>query len=521
MNRILFLLLISLTWFVPAQCQDDINPNGFNTLYYPNGSVLSEGYMKEGKPEGYWKTYYTTGVIKSEGNRKNFQLDSVWIFYNSTGDTLNKINYLFGKKNGYSYEYFTDRSKPELIGVVKSKELLVNDVKEGMAYYFYNSGRLKEEMYYSNNKPDGRSIEYAEDDGRIITIKRYNKGNLVEREKINRFRSDGLKDGEWREFYEGIKIKTESQFKNGVLNGYYKEYDKNGKLLLTLLYDNGRLVEEIEEKESEVVVIENKSDDGNFIERGPYVDGVPVGIHKKIDMEGTIVDSKIFDDYGILLSKGIIDKEGKKQGDWLDYYRSGTVKAKGKYVNNLREGKWQFYFENGKIEQTGTYKLGRQSGAWKWFYDTGEILIEEEFYNGKLEGIYTEYDIDGNILIEGEYFEGEREGNWTNSVNDFVAKGKYITGLEDGKWKYFYPDGSVMFEGNYIQGNADGKHKYFYDDGTLKEEQFYSTGIPDKLWKKYDPEGNIIVTITYENGKEYRINGVKVDLHDDKSVIIK
>ncbi len=168
MNRILFLLLISLIRFLPVQCQDNINPNGFNTLYYPNSSVLSEGYMKEGKPEGYWKTYYTTGVIKSEGNRKNFQLDSVWIFYNSTGDTLRKINYLFGKKNGYSFEYYTDRSKPELIGIMKSKELLVNDIREGMAYYFYNSGRLKEEMNYINNKPDGRSIEYAEDDVMIV-----------------------------------------------------------------------------------------------------------------------------------------------------------------------------------------------------------------------------------------------------------------------------------------------------------------------------------------------------------------
>jgi antitoxin component YwqK of YwqJK toxin-antitoxin module len=365
------------------------------------------------------------------------------------------------------------------------------------------------------------SIEYDRDDSRIITIKRYSKGNLVERDKINRFGNDGLKEGEWREFYEGIKVKTELHYKKGKLDGYYKEYDPYGKLLITLLYSEGRLVEEIEETESEVVVIETFSEDSSYIERGPYVDGIPVGIHKKMDREGNILDSKIFDDNGVLLSRGIIDKEGNKQGDWLDYYRSGTVRATGNYVNNLREGKWQFYFENGNLEQAGSYSLGRQNGPWKWFYKTGEILIEEEFYNGNLEGIYTEYDKEGNILIEGEYFEGEKEGNWVISVNDFVAKGKYITGLEDGRWKYFYNDGQLMFEGNYIQGNADGKHKYYYPDGTLKEEQFYSSGIPDRLWKKFDPEGNLIVSITYENGKEFRINGVKVDFPDDNKVIIK
>jgi antitoxin component YwqK of YwqJK toxin-antitoxin module len=521
MIRFIFIWLISVIQIVAILGQDGINPNGYNVLYYPNGSVLSEGYMKDGKPEGYWKTYYTTGILKSEGNRKNFLLDSVWIFYNSTGDTLKKINYLLGKKNGYSYEYYTDRSKPEFIGKHKSKELMVNDSKEGVSYYYYISGKLHEEVNYLNNKPDGLSIEYAENDGRIITIKRYSKGNLIEREKINRFNAEGLKDGEWREFYDGIKVKTEAQYKNGKLDGYYKEYDQYGKLLLTLLYDDGRLVEEIKESSSEVVIMEIKSEDGNFTERGPYIDGTPVGIHKTLDNNGDIVDSKIYDDNGVLLSKGVIDKEGNRQGDWLDYYRGGTVRAAGQYLNNLREGKWQFYFENGNIEQTGSYKQGKQSGLWKWFYNTGELWIEEEFYNGLLEGIYTEYDPEGNILVEGEYIEGEKEGNWTISINDFVAKGKYITGLEDGKWKYFYNDGSVMFEGNYIQGNAEGKHKYYYPDGTLKEEQFYSSGIPDKLWKKYDPEGNIIVTITYENGKEYRINGVKVDLPDDNTVIIK
>ena len=34
-------------------------------------------------------------------------------------------------------------------------------------------------------------------------------------------------------------------------------------------------------------------------------------------------------------------------------------------------------------------------------------------------------------------------------------------------------------------------------------------------------EGNVIVTISYEDGKEYRINGVKIDFPDDNVVIIK
>ena len=49
-----------------------VDPNGYNTFYFQNGNVSSEGILKDGKPIGYWKTYYDNGQIKSEGNRKNF-----------------------------------------------------------------------------------------------------------------------------------------------------------------------------------------------------------------------------------------------------------------------------------------------------------------------------------------------------------------------------------------------------------------------------------------------------------------
>ena len=75
-------------------------------------------FFKNGKPEGFWKSYYVTGVKKSEGKRTNFLLDSIWVFFDQTGDTTEKINYLFGKRNGWSYKYKKDPSN-RLIYLVK------------------------------------------------------------------------------------------------------------------------------------------------------------------------------------------------------------------------------------------------------------------------------------------------------------------------------------------------------------------------------------------------------------------
>ena len=90
------LMIVALSAVLDAQ--DVKLEDGYNVFRYPNGSISSEGYIKDGKPDGYWKSYYITGVLKSEGKRRNHLLDSIWVFYTQTGDTLEKLDYLYGKK---------------------------------------------------------------------------------------------------------------------------------------------------------------------------------------------------------------------------------------------------------------------------------------------------------------------------------------------------------------------------------------------------------------------------------------
>ncbi len=499
---------------------EEVERNGYVTFHYSNGKISSEGIMKNGKPDGYWKTYYNTGVLKSEGNRKNFLLDGEWIFYDNLGDTTKKINFVLGKKNGFIYSYYPGKERTGKIAGIEAKELYVNDKLEGLSYYYYENGKLKEIIEYSNNKKNGESIEYDKD-GRIITKKQYRKGVLVEREKINRYNEKGEKHGVWKEFYSNGRVKNEKPYIDGLLNGYYKEFDKSGQLIVSLRYQEGKLIEEENIEEEHVEIINEYDEKGNVIYSGSFRNGNnKVGIHREYNSDGEVKNSMIFSNNGVLLSRGIITKEGSREGEWKDFYLSGNIKAEGKYKNNKREGKWKFYFENGQVEQTGEFKDGKYNGKWTWYYSDGTVAREENFYNGREEGLFTEYNTDGCIITEGEYFDGEKEGEWIYRINDYEEKGSYVTGLKDGKWIQLYDDGTLKFEGSYIQGNADGKHRYYYDNGILKEERYYIAGNKEKHWKKYDREGNLIVTISYKDDKEYRINGIKVDLNENKDVSI-
>ena len=504
-----------------TSARQDTIKDGYNVFYYRTGKISSEGMMKNGKPDGYWKTYYMTGVLKSEGNRKNHLLDSTWIFYNNVGDTVKKINYILGKKTGYMLSYNTDRNADlEYIGNIIARELYIKDKKEGTSYYFYKNGKLKSKVDYRNNRRNGIVLEYDES-GKIVTILNYNKGTLVEREKINRTDENRLKQGTWKEFYSDNKIKREINYKNNILDGLYKEYDENGEITLLLRYRDGKIIED-DSIDTEDIDIKNEYDkDGNLAYSGAFRNTKPIGIHRRYDINGNVINSYIYNDNGIKISEGIVDKEGYKIGQWKNYYNTGELKSTGKYQNNVQEGKWTFYFRNGKIEQEGEFRNGLISGKWVWYHENGTIKREEEFYNGKEEGFIVEYDEFGEIITKGEYFDGEKEGEWYYEVGDHIELGSYITGLRDGKWKYFYDNGQMEYEGNYIQGNPDGKHKYYHENGLLKEEQYFAVGIKERHWKKYDKYGNLLITISYQDNREVRINGVKIELPDDKVKLIR
>ena len=511
---ILILLFVGINTF--AQTAEDL-PDGYHTFRYPNGAISSEGYIKNGKPEGFWKSYYVTGVKKSEGKRTNYLLDSVWVFYDQSGDTTEIINYLYGKKNGYYYKY---RKEPGAGLYVYSRELFAGDKKEGTAYIYFPDGKVKQIITYNDGKKSGLSKEF-DHDGKVISLLEYSNDFLVSREKINRIDNNGMKQGDWKEFYPNGTVRVEMTYKDNMLYGYYKEYDIKGNLTLTMLYDNGAVVKSNVEDQPDIEIVNRYDQDNRLIYSGPFRNQVPVGIHREFGPDGKVTNSKIYNDNGLLLSEGIVDESGNYNGKWKDYFPSGKISAEGQYTDSRRTGQWKFYDENSRVEQTGSYNSGRPDGIWKWYYDNGSLLREEEYFQGQRDGSFTEYSKTGEIIAQGMYSDGERNGDWKINSGNNIEEGRYIIGLKDGTWKSYYPGGKLKFKGNYVQGSPNGTEYYYYENGRVKEERYYSSGIRERTWKKYDEDGNLYLTIVYKNDVEYSINGVKINLPESDVKLIK
>lgn len=498
MKRAILLLLTLVTLKVIGQ-DNTIIQDGYNKFYHPNGKIASEGLMREGKPDGYWKTFNDKGILIAEGNRKNFELDSIWNFYNDSAKLVLQISYLEGKKNGIR-RTFRDNEVLE--------EHFVDDVKNGQTVLFYADGSVKRSVNFINGFEEGVAREFASD-GTIISLTEYRRGVVIDRENINRVDKNGLKQGRWKFFFDDGKLKLEGTFRDNKRNGYFKEYDDKGMLVDIAKYVN----DERQEEAPELVKLEVKTDyfpNGKPKTVVSYKDGLPEGIRRDYDTAGRVVASYTFSK-GRIITEGIIDDEGIRDGEWKEFYEGGQLRAEGVYNLGKRVGKWMFYHENATVEQEGNYNSqGNAEGLWKWYYDDGSLLREENYRNGALDGLYTEYNEAGRIVVQGEFIDGLEEGFWKYEYGDIREEGTYKGGKRNGEWKTYYDNGQLYFVGSFIDDNPNGRHTWFWPDGKRKDQGDFIMGLRNGDWIQFDSQGAVFLVIAYQNGIERKYDGVRI-----------
>lgn len=503
------LLLGFLIVFSGSLFSQDSSKIEYKKYYYDNGSLSSEGLMRNGKPDSYWKTYYKTGLLKSEGNRKDFLLDSIWIFYNEDGNKINSFNYKKGKKNGFKNTY------NPISGKIESAENYENDLKHGLSYFYFGPDSVSKVIPFDKGREHGTGYEYDKD-GRVISIITYKNGFIAKNEKINRLDDRNEKQGVWKTFYLNMNLKTECRYNNNKLNGYYKEYNEKGEEIKTIKYIDG--IEQLEAQELvklDVNVLDYY-DNGKPKAIVTSKNGVKEGVERNYDSTGIIISGKVFKN-GVLISKGVVDEAGKNQGPFEEFYSDGSLKCKGEYKNNKKSGPWVYFHPNGIEEQKGIYKNDLPEGEWNWYYPNKQLRRTETFVKGKEEGEIIEYDELGNLIIKGKYYEGLEDGDWIYEYGDFKEIGKYKEGNRIDEWKgYFKTNDKLAYSIKYVDGNENGKFSFYYENGSPRIEGNYIMGLKDGNWKYYSENGLLFLTEYYESDVLVKIDGVKVKQLSEK-----
>lgn len=205
MKQLLLIIAAGILWPVLVQGQDPVNgtanrldDQGRRTgpwkVEYPDGSTRYTATFVEGRPVGEMVRYYDNGAVQAR----------------------------------MVFDSATDRSYTRL---------------------YYENGKIAAEGWYVNREKDSVWTYYSEFDGTVRIREPYNQGKLhgtvrsyfpsgpVSEEMEWK---DGVKQGEWKQYYDDGSLRLESWYEQGMLNGPYRVYYPDSILKVKGTYGNDR-----------------------------------------------------------------------------------------------------------------------------------------------------------------------------------------------------------------------------------------------------------------------------------------
>ena len=207
--------------------------------------------------------------------------------------------------------------------------------------------------------------------------------------------------------------------------------------------------------------------------KGQFKDDTPYGTFTYFYKNGEVKSYMHYANDGIVRSEVFLD--------------NGSLMAKGKYINKIKDSTWVYYNSNGSVKSMENWKNGLKFGLEVVFFNNGDTSEVMTWSNDKLNGPWRQYFGDGKLkmrtnMIDDEY-EGETEFYHQNGK--LSIKGKYVNGFRNGSWYHYNENGSLQMQVLYRGGE---KVKEKRENGTFVS--YYESEIPES-------------EINYKNGMKH------------------
>ncbi len=242
--------------------------------YYENGNLEFELTYMGNRPSGYAVFYYRNGKVSEEGVWKNNRWVGEYKYYHENGKLKYEWKYnASGKREGVQ-KYYYENGQLMIIGSW-------NEGKEaGELKTYYSNGALKSEKFFNNGdilpdstktyptppnlveteevvmddkkddeKTDNTSKQEEKKDSAVISPK--DTTIAIQPLQTNEQHPVGFFDGNgyYKLSDKNGRVSREGDFKKGFLmNGKVYRYNAEGTLEKTIVYKNGKVVEEIDNK---------------------------------------------------------------------------------------------------------------------------------------------------------------------------------------------------------------------------------------------------------------------------------
>ena len=483
--------------------------NGKFIEYDYDGSLSEYTYVKD-RLNGPYTIYYLNGNKKIQGTLKNDEKNGRVISYSEDGIKEAEVTYINGKSDGPFIFYY-------LNGKIRMTGNFENDEMNGLIREFDEEGNLTGEYYQKSGTMNGKFISYSYNDENVLTFK--SQGNYLE----------GRQDGKWESFIfennkpELIGYKT---YKLDILHGPY--YYFSGDSIIVTNYDNGLLDGKrlVYYDLGSWLLGGLPKDTANciLISNGNFKNGLKDGFWKEYSISGQLLSEGnfmenmkegkwiyYFDKYtgykgdnnlmvpwsGMLYLEENYQKD-KLNGEvkrfaYLEEIRqlcpnditdtcSTTIMVKNfeslHYINDILQGEYLLKDSNNVIISKGWYSKGQKDSFWfmRVFNSADTFLINASYSYGLLNGKIDFYNRD-SILTKTGYFESD---------------------LRSGIWKEYDLNQNLLVEYSYKRGKIDGKVIEYFTSGKINRKCEYTNDILKSLIE-YDSIGDLQLNIAIKN----------------------
>jgi antitoxin component YwqK of YwqJK toxin-antitoxin module len=193
--------------------------NGEFTKFDEKGKVIEVGRYQNGNQEGEWKYFHSNGNLKAVGKYKS-----------GDGGELSAIGVPFNGREGKWVTYNEN-------GKLNQETYWINGLQDGLQKYYFENGLIEEEFYCQNGKMNGYA-KYYYNSGKLKGEGNFKNGNFQNVSRIG-IPQDG-REGKWVVYHMNGKIKEESNWTSGLLNGTFRSYNSDGTLDEVTNYKNGQ-----------------------------------------------------------------------------------------------------------------------------------------------------------------------------------------------------------------------------------------------------------------------------------------
>ncbi|MDR1812978.1 MAG: hypothetical protein LBQ87_09155 [Candidatus Fibromonas sp.] len=327
----------------------ELSPDGEREAWYSwyrNGIKAEEMPFKNGVPNGAYRKWSTTGFIIESGAYRDSLREGKWTFF-----AREKVPYMQGfYKKGLKHGKWTvfDES-----GKITGEQFYRNDSATGI-WKKFQKGILTEENSCHVSNETGYFKSYS-DEGKTSIYQECRHGRPY---------------GIFTSYYPGGSLHKVGHFENNFRNGLWVEYFANGKL---------RKIEHwiASMRNGEWVRFDET---GKVLARTEFIDGT--GFFEDTSWQNNRIHGEIRKSFGNEYLRIENYENGVKQST-ADYHRDiPRPLALGYWKNGKKEGPWRSWYKSGVLKDSLNFKDGELFGT-QFHYDSTGRLYKREMVMGK------------------------------------------------------------------------------------------------------------------------------------------